>query len=168
MAVTRIRRKGSKWVFDWMSGHGRPAKAELPYHLRRYMKNSSNVPTGHFSILVEMTQVLIGPWKCWATRCRKICCPIFQRAKCFASGCAINTVSTRMLFLPIFMISRTAGAYQPRHILTTYLGRSGSISGKNGFLFMRRNISGPMALGSPKGSAGGKCAFVHNFERLLR
>jgi hypothetical protein len=53
----------SKWVFDFdgMSGRGTPTRAELPYHLRRYMKNSINVPNGHFSILVEMTQVLIGP-----------------------------------------------------------------------------------------------------------
>ncbi len=53
--------KVSKWVFDWMSGRGKPARAELPYHLRRYMRNSGNVPNGHFSILVEMTQMLIGP-----------------------------------------------------------------------------------------------------------
>lgn len=53
--------KVTKWVFDWMSGRGNPVKAELPYHLRRYMKNSANVPNGHFSILVEMTQALIGP-----------------------------------------------------------------------------------------------------------
>lgn len=53
--------KVSKWVFDWMSGRTRPATVELPYHLRRYVMNSGNVPVGHFSILVEMTQVLIGP-----------------------------------------------------------------------------------------------------------
>lgn len=51
----------TQWVFDWMSGKATPAKIELPYHLRRYVTNSANVPVGHFSILVEMTQLLIGP-----------------------------------------------------------------------------------------------------------
>jgi hypothetical protein len=50
----------SKWVFEWMSS-GRQAQARLPYHLRRYMRNRGNVPDGHFSILVEMTQLLIAP-----------------------------------------------------------------------------------------------------------
>lgn len=53
--------KVSGWVFDWMSGRSRPAVVELPYHLRRYVLNSGNVPVGHFSILVEMTQMLMGP-----------------------------------------------------------------------------------------------------------
>ncbi len=51
----------SQWVYDWMSGNGEPAKAELPYHIRRYTANQGNVPTGHFSILTEMTMALIGP-----------------------------------------------------------------------------------------------------------
>lgn len=53
--------KVSAWVYEWMSGKGRPAKAELPYHLRRYVANHPNVPAGHFSILNEMTQMLIAP-----------------------------------------------------------------------------------------------------------
>ncbi|WCS27202.1 KilA-N domain-containing protein [Methylobacterium sp. NMS14P] len=50
----------SKWVHDWMRGHSavRPA---LPYHLRRHLANHPNVPAGHFSILVEMTILLIAP-----------------------------------------------------------------------------------------------------------
>lgn len=52
----------SQWVYDWMSGRGGPTgKAELPYHLRRYMANHQNVPVGHFSVLTEMTQMLIAP-----------------------------------------------------------------------------------------------------------
>jgi hypothetical protein len=51
----------SKWVFDWMSGSIQPKKAELPYHLRRYVANHPNVPVGHFSVLTEMTQMLIAP-----------------------------------------------------------------------------------------------------------
>ncbi|MBW8299474.1 MAG: KilA-N domain-containing protein [Hydrogenophaga sp.] len=50
----------SKWVFDWMSGSG-PKRSEMPYHLRRYVANQSNVPIGHFSILAELTMALIGP-----------------------------------------------------------------------------------------------------------
>lgn len=52
----------SKWVFDWMSGAA-PASVEdaVPYHLRRYVANQLNVPVGHFSVLTEMTQLLIAP-----------------------------------------------------------------------------------------------------------
>ncbi|WP_043062212.1 KilA-N domain-containing protein [Brucella anthropi] len=53
--------KVSKWVYDWMSGKGAPRKAEMPYHLRRYVANQQNVPTGHFSILTELTMALIAP-----------------------------------------------------------------------------------------------------------
>lgn len=53
--------KVSQWVYDWMSGNVVPAKAELPYHLRRYVANQGNLPVGHFSILTEMTQALIAP-----------------------------------------------------------------------------------------------------------
>lgn len=53
--------KVSQWVYDWMSGKGAPAKAEMPYHLRRYVANQSNVPSGHFSILAELTMALIAP-----------------------------------------------------------------------------------------------------------
>lgn len=51
----------SGWVFDWMSGRAPAARPELPYHLRRYIANQSAVPVGHFSILMEMTTLLIGP-----------------------------------------------------------------------------------------------------------
>lgn len=51
----------SQWVYDWMSVRGAPQKAELPYHLRRYVANCNNLPIGHFSVLTEMTQALIAP-----------------------------------------------------------------------------------------------------------
>lgn len=52
----------SGWVFDWMSGNApAAARPELPYHLRRYIANQASVPVGHFSILAEMTTLLIGP-----------------------------------------------------------------------------------------------------------
>ena len=49
----------TKWVFDWMSG--KIPGGNLPYHLRRYMANLTNVPNGHFSMLNEMTLALIAP-----------------------------------------------------------------------------------------------------------
>ncbi len=52
----------SRWVRDWMSGRARPADAgRVPYHLRRHFANYVNVPQGHFSILVEMTTLMIAP-----------------------------------------------------------------------------------------------------------
>ncbi len=53
--------KVSSWVYDWMSGRPAPARAKLPYHLRRYVANQQNVPIGHWSMLMEMTTLLIGP-----------------------------------------------------------------------------------------------------------
>jgi hypothetical protein len=53
--------KVSQWVYDWMTGRGTPARGDVPYHLRRYVANRNNVPAGHFSILVELTQSLIAP-----------------------------------------------------------------------------------------------------------
>lgn len=49
----------SKWVFEWQSGNLQ--SPNLPYHLRRYMANMSNIPYGYFSMLNEVTLALIGP-----------------------------------------------------------------------------------------------------------
>lgn len=51
----------SQWVVDWMSGIAPTQRIEVPYHLRRYVANHQNVPVGHFSVLTEMTQLLIAP-----------------------------------------------------------------------------------------------------------
>lgn len=49
----------SQWVREWLGNRGQaPA---MPYHLRRYMANRAQVPHTHFSMLNEMTLVLIGP-----------------------------------------------------------------------------------------------------------
>ncbi len=53
--------KVSQWVYDWMEGRKAPAPSQIPYHLRRYVANQMNVPSGHFSILAELTQALIAP-----------------------------------------------------------------------------------------------------------
>ncbi len=51
--------KVTQWIFDWMTG--KVPGGNLPYHLRRYMANMTNVPNGHFSMLNEMTVALIAP-----------------------------------------------------------------------------------------------------------
>jgi len=52
-----------EWVYDWMGGRGAPSvgRAELPYHIRRHMLNLNSVAPGYFSVLQEMTFMLIGP-----------------------------------------------------------------------------------------------------------
>jgi hypothetical protein len=57
----RFRVQVSKWVFEWMDSQSKAGIHRLPYHLQRYVTNQHNVPVGHFSILVEMTQTLIAP-----------------------------------------------------------------------------------------------------------
>jgi hypothetical protein len=45
-----------------MSGKSPASVADtVPYHLRRYVANQPNVPVAHFSVLTEMTQLLIAP-----------------------------------------------------------------------------------------------------------
>jgi hypothetical protein len=52
----------SQWVFEWMSGSRvPPTPAQLPYHIRRYLANQDSVPIGHFSVLTELTLLLIAP-----------------------------------------------------------------------------------------------------------
>jgi hypothetical protein len=52
----------SQWVYDWMSGKSPASVADtVPYHLRRYVANQPNIPVAHFSILAEMTTLLIAP-----------------------------------------------------------------------------------------------------------
>lgn len=50
----------SEWVYDWMNGT-KSQPAQLPYHIRRHMLNHGSVPAGYFSVLQEMTFVLIAP-----------------------------------------------------------------------------------------------------------
>lgn len=48
----------SQWVRDWVTGK---VKAELPYHIRRYLANRTEIPPTHFSMLNEMIFALIAP-----------------------------------------------------------------------------------------------------------
>lgn len=50
----------SRWVREWANGRNKP-RTVIPYHLRRHMANHGHVPAGHFSILIEMTTLLIAP-----------------------------------------------------------------------------------------------------------
>lgn len=51
----------TEWVYEWMSGGQQRRSTTLPPHLQRHMLNASKVPPTHFSILQEMTNMLIAP-----------------------------------------------------------------------------------------------------------
>lgn len=69
----------SKWVHDWMSGKGQPAK--LPYHLERHMLNLHKIPPTHFSVLQEMTNFLVGPLEANGYRLPEHMMPDVSQAK---------------------------------------------------------------------------------------
>lgn len=48
----------ARWVREWMSGQ---VKADLPYHIQRYMANMGAIPPTHFSMLNELIFGLIAP-----------------------------------------------------------------------------------------------------------
>lgn len=49
----------SKWVHEWMSG--KIVGAKMPYHLERYLANREAIPPTHWSMLSEMTFLLVAP-----------------------------------------------------------------------------------------------------------
>jgi len=49
----------ARWVREWLSGNVKQAK--MPYHLERYLANRAAVPPTHWSMLNEMTFLLIAP-----------------------------------------------------------------------------------------------------------
>lgn len=56
----------AEWVEDWLSGSGEtikvnPSGSKLPPHIRRYLLNQPAVPSGHFTVLQEITFILTGP-----------------------------------------------------------------------------------------------------------
>lgn len=52
--------KVTGWVQQWMSG-GQQRAGRLPPHIERHMLNFGKVPPTHFSILQEMTNMLVAP-----------------------------------------------------------------------------------------------------------
>jgi KilA-N domain len=49
----------ARWVREWMQGNVQTAK--IPYHLKRYIANRSEIPPDKWSMLNEMTFNLIAP-----------------------------------------------------------------------------------------------------------
>lgn len=74
----------SKWVYDWMSGRA-AIRPTVLYHLRRYATNHPNVPAGHFSVLVEMTQLLIAPMELMGYTLPERMLPDISQGKMFCS-----------------------------------------------------------------------------------
>jgi hypothetical protein len=74
------------WVMEWMQGlHApRPQPAKLPFHIRRYLANQGGVPAGHFSILTEMTFLLIGPMEMLGYQLPERLWPDISSGKMFA------------------------------------------------------------------------------------
>lgn len=50
----------ARWVRDWMAGRI-SVRTELPYHIKRYMANRSEIPPTHWSMLNELTFAIIAP-----------------------------------------------------------------------------------------------------------
>ena len=94
----------SRWVFDWMSGKVAAPLAEMPYHLRRYVANQPNVPAGHFSILTEMTQLLIAPMEIMGYSLPEHRIQISRTARCSGSGYVMYRIDTNILptYLHVF------------------------------------------------------------------
>ncbi|WP_238914231.1 KilA-N domain-containing protein [Achromobacter insolitus] len=85
----------SKWVYDWMSGKGQPAK--LPYHLERHLMNQNKIPLGFFSVLQEMTNFLVGPMEANGYRLPEKCMPDIAQAKMLCKylrdQCGVDTAA---------------------------------------------------------------------------
>lgn len=87
----------TQWVYDWMTRGQPAAKAELPFHLRRYVTNYPNVPTGHFSVLTEMTLMLIAPLELMGYTLRESLWPDISEGKMFASWLRAHGVEPKEL-----------------------------------------------------------------------
>jgi hypothetical protein len=74
----------TNWVYEWMTLGAPRTKPELPFHLRRYVKNYSNVPPGHFSVLTEVTLVLIAPLEFMGYTLPESMWPDISQGKMFA------------------------------------------------------------------------------------
>lgn len=111
----RFAVKVSQWVHDWMSGKSPSPRGELPYHLRRYVANQQNVPTGYFSILTELTQVLIAPMEIYGYTVPEKLMPDISHGLMFCKWLRSKGVDTTALpkYVHVFEDGRrvTANAY---------------------------------------------------------
>lgn len=71
------------WMNEWMQGKV-PKQENIPYHLRRYLMNIDNVPYGHFSIMNEITFLLIAPMEKFGYRVSGKMVPDISLGKTFA------------------------------------------------------------------------------------
>lgn len=74
----------TNWVYEWLSNGRFEKPATLPYHLRRYVANSPNVPKGHFSVLNELTITLIAPLEIYGYTLPERLWPDISQGKMFA------------------------------------------------------------------------------------
>lgn len=84
--------KVSQWVVEWMTGNA--PQAAIPYHLRRYMENIKRVPAEYFSVLQEMTLVLIAPLEQMGYTLPKNMVPDISQGKIFAGWLREQGVNT--------------------------------------------------------------------------
>jgi hypothetical protein len=131
----------SQWVFDWMSGNI-PASVAVPYHLRRYVANQPNVPVGHFSILTEMTQLLIAPMELMGYTLPEHMFPDISHGKMFCKWLRDLTGSTPPLCRPTCMSMRMVGGFGRKPIRITCCRIFGSTFERNGCRTGRSTISG--------------------------
>ena len=74
----------SEWVFDWLSGQGRPG---LPDHVRRYIVNQPKIYHTHFSMLNEMVLQLLAPLEQLGYRLPDKMMPDISMGKIFSNWC---------------------------------------------------------------------------------
>ena len=70
----------TKWVHEWMSGKT-PSMTKMPFHLERHMLNFHKIPTGHFSVLQEMTNALVAPMEAQGYRMPETMMPDITHGK---------------------------------------------------------------------------------------
>jgi hypothetical protein len=103
-----------------MSGKSPASVADtVPYHLRRYVANQPNIPVAHFSILAEMTTLLIAPMEIMGYTLPEHMLPDISSGKMFCKWLrdvhGIDTVPTPYQLTCMF--TKTGGAFGQRPIL---------------------------------------------------
>jgi hypothetical protein len=157
MGVACIRGTGlAMGVYDWMSGNAPASVTDtVPYHLRRYVANQPNVPVAHFSVLTEMTQLLIAPMEIMGYTLPERLLPDISQGRMYCKWLRDKYgIDTDALPTYAHVYERTGGAYQPRPIPKAFCLISASISGKSGCQTARLNIS--------KGAMGRLCSFCQS------
>lgn len=74
----------AKWVREWISGGRFTGGGNLPYHIKRYMANSSQIPYTHFSVLNELIFNLIAPLEQQGYTLPETMVPDISQGKMFA------------------------------------------------------------------------------------